>query len=66
MSQPPRGATSTQQRVRGTKADSGGGATSQSPKAGQVVHPRTDFMGQRAAFKTELSHLAGEGGDQTE
>jgi hypothetical protein len=61
-SQPPRGAAGTQQRSG--KHNAGGGATGQPPKAGQEVDPRS--LGQRAAFKTELPHLAGGGGDQTE
>jgi hypothetical protein len=35
-------------------------------KTGQVVHPRAVLLGQRAVFKTELSHLAWGGADQTE
>jgi hypothetical protein len=48
------------------KAESGGGVTSQPPKVGQVVDPRADLMRQRAAFKTELPHLARGGDEQTE
>jgi hypothetical protein len=33
---------------------------------GQMVDPRADLLGQRAAFQTELPHLAGGGADQTE
>jgi hypothetical protein len=40
------------------KVESRGGATSQSPKVGQVVDPGADLVGQRAAFKTEFPHLA--------
>jgi hypothetical protein len=43
-----------------------GWVTGQPLKVGQVVYPRADHVGQRAAFKTELSHLAGGGTDQTE
>jgi hypothetical protein len=50
-----------QQRLR-----AGDGATSQPPKAGQVVDPSADLMGQRAVFKTELPHLPGGGAEQTE
>jgi hypothetical protein len=32
----------------------------------QVVDHRTDLLGQKAVFKTELPHLDGEGADQTE
>jgi hypothetical protein len=49
-----------------TKAESWGSVTGQPSKAGQVVDPRTDVLGQRAAFKTELPHFAGGGADQTE
>jgi hypothetical protein len=35
------------------------GVTGQPPKEGHVVDLRADLMGQRAAFKTELLHLAG-------
>jgi hypothetical protein len=45
---------------------SGGAATSQPLKVGQVVDPEADFVGQRVEFKTELVHLAGGGADQTE
>jgi hypothetical protein len=34
-------------------------------KAGQVVGCRVYFLNQRAAFKTELPHLAGDGPDKT-
>jgi hypothetical protein len=34
------------------------------PKAEQVVDHRNDLLNQTAAFKTELPHLAGGGGDQ--
>jgi hypothetical protein len=51
---------------RGTKADNGGGATSQPPKVGQVMDPRAGLVRQRAVLKTELPHLAGEGANQTE
>jgi hypothetical protein len=40
--------------------------TGQTPKAEQVVAPGADLMGQRAAFKSELPHLAGGGADQIE
>jgi hypothetical protein len=33
---------------------------------GKVVDPAAGFMGQRAAFKTELFYLAREGPDQME
>jgi hypothetical protein len=39
--------------------------TNQPPKAGQVVDPRADLVGHRAAFKTELPHIPGGGTDQT-
>jgi hypothetical protein len=39
--------------------------TDQPPKAGQLVDPGADLVGQRAAFSTELPHLAREGADQT-
>jgi hypothetical protein len=45
---------------RGTKAENGGKASGQLPKAGQVVDPRAVLIGQRTAFKTELLYLAGE------
>jgi hypothetical protein len=35
------------------------------PKAGHLVNHRAELQNQRAAFKTELPHLAGEGADQT-
>jgi hypothetical protein len=50
---------------RGTKAERGGRATVQPPKAGQVVYLRADLIGQRAVFKTELPHLTRGGADQT-
>jgi hypothetical protein len=65
-SQPPRGAISTQQRSGETQAESRGGITGYPPKAGQVVDPRADLVGQRTAFKTEFPHLAEGGTDQTE
>jgi hypothetical protein len=37
-----------------------------SPKAGQVVDLRADLLGQSAAFKTKLPHLAWGGTDQKE
>jgi hypothetical protein len=40
--------------------------TGQPSKVGHVVDPGADHMGQRAAFKSELLHLAGGGADQTE
>jgi hypothetical protein len=52
--------------AQATKAESGSMVTSQTPKAGQVVDPRADLVGQRATFKTELPHLAGGGADKTE
>jgi hypothetical protein len=51
---------------KAAKAESGGSVRGHLPKAGQVVDPRTDVLGQRAAFKMELPHFAGEGADQTE
>jgi hypothetical protein len=66
-SQIPRGSELALAEIgRGTKAKSGGEVTGKPPKAGQVVDPGADLVGQRAAFKTELPHLAGEGADQTE
>jgi hypothetical protein len=44
---------------------SGGRATRQLPKVGQVVNPRAGLLGQRAVFKTELPHLVGGGDNQT-
>jgi hypothetical protein len=38
----------------------------QSPKVGKVVDPRADLLGQKAAYKTELTHLAGGGANETE
>jgi hypothetical protein len=51
---------------KATKAENGGGVTSQLPKVEQMMDPRADLMGQRAAFKTELPHLYGRGANQTE
>jgi hypothetical protein len=42
-------------------SESGGGVTGQPLIAGKVVDPGADLLGQRAAFKTELPHLAGGG-----
>jgi hypothetical protein len=50
--------------VRDTKADGGEGDEPTS-KPRQGVYPRTDLRGQRAAFKTELLHLAGGEDDKT-
>jgi hypothetical protein len=47
------------------KAESGGEATSQPHKTGQVVDPGDGLMGQRIVLKTELPHLAGGEADQT-
>jgi hypothetical protein len=51
---------------KSTKTESGGGATGQSPKAGQVVDPGSDLLEQKTVFKTELPHLARGGANQTE
>jgi hypothetical protein len=40
--------------------------TNQHLKAGQVVDPRDNLVGQRAVFKTELPHLARGVADRTE
>jgi hypothetical protein len=42
-----------------TKAESGSGATSQAPKAEQVVDPRIDLTGQKAVFKLNCLTLLG-------
>jgi hypothetical protein len=51
---------------RGTKAESRSRVTRQPPKERKVVDPEADLVGQRALLKTELSHCAGGGADQTE
>jgi hypothetical protein len=58
----------TNQHSRGaviTKTESGGGVIGQHSKVGQMVDAGDDIIGQRAVFKTELSHLARGGADQT-
>jgi hypothetical protein len=42
------------------------GATSQPPKARQVVDPTAGLVEQRAVLKAELPHLAGGGAYQTD
>jgi hypothetical protein len=51
---------------KATNTEIKGGATSQPPKAGQVVDPRVGLMGHKAVLKTELPHLAGGGASQLE
>jgi hypothetical protein len=47
-------------------AESKSGMTRQPSKVQQVVDPRADLTVQRALCKTELTHLAGGGTDETE
>jgi hypothetical protein len=66
-SQLPREATRTQQSSgEAQRLRAGVGLTGPPHKVGQVLDPGADLMGQRAAFKTELTSLVGGGADQTE